>query len=143
MPNSYRCPFKLIFKLIAPPSVVKFVRLFMFLCVFVSWDRSGAFSRSSDKLLLVNGVKFILVASTCNVIFALSFLIRKLRKGSWDLFRLCPPPPPSTLCSPQLHSIRHYMANHYVKILHVLLGGANNMHPLSGGAQTEQIRILL
>ena len=47
-----------------------------------------------------------------------------------DLFRLCPP---STLCSPQLQSTCHYIVNHYVKILHVHLGVANNMHPLSWG----------
>ena len=51
-----------------------------------------------------------------------------------DLFRLSPPPPPpSTLCSPQLQSTCHYIVNHYVKILHVHLGVANNMHPLSWG----------
>ena len=55
-----------------------------------------------------------------------------------DLFRLCPP---STLCSPQLQSTCHYIVNYYVKILHVRLGVANNMRPLSwgGGAQTEKI----
>ena len=47
-----------------------------------------------------------------------------------DLFRLCPP---STLCAPQLQSTCHYIVNHYVKILHVRLGGANNMRPLSWG----------
>ena len=43
---------------------------------------------------------------------------------------------------PQLQSTCHYIVNHSVKILHVRLGGANNMHPLSlgGGAQTEQIQ---
>ena len=41
--------------------------------------------------------------------------------------------PPSTLCSPQLQSTCHYIVNHYVKILHVHLGVANNMHPLSWG----------
>ena len=54
-------------------------------------------------------------------------------------------PPPSTLCAPQLQSTCHYIVNHYVKILHVRLGGANNMRPLSwgggGGAQTEKIQI--
>ena len=47
-----------------------------------------------------------------------------------------------TLCAPQLQSTCQYIVNHYVKILHVRLGGANNMHPLSwggGGAQTEKI----
>ena len=48
-----------------------------------------------------------------------------------DLFRLCPPP--STLCSTQLQSTCHYIVNHHVKIWHVRLGGANNMHPLSWG----------
>ena len=47
-----------------------------------------------------------------------------------DLFRLCPP---STLCAPQLQSTCHYIVNHYVKLLHVRLGGANNMRPLSWG----------
>ena len=48
-----------------------------------------------------------------------------------DLFHLCPPP--STLCAPQLQSTCHYIVNHYVKILQVRLGGANNMRPLSWG----------
>ena len=34
---------------------------------------------------------------------------------------------------PQLQSTCHYMVNFYVKIWHVRLGGANNMHPLSWG----------
>ena len=56
-------------------------------------------------------------------------------KGCLDLFRLCPPPPPSTICSTQIQSTCHYMVNHYVKIWHVRRGegGANNMHPLSWG----------
>ena len=37
-----------------------------------------------------------------------------------------PPPPP-------LQSTCHYIANHYVKIWHMRLGGANNMCPLSCG----------
>ena len=56
-----------------------------------------------------------------------------------DLFRLCPPPP-STLCSPQLQSTCHYIVNHYGKILHVHLGVANNKLSWGGGgAQTEKI----
>ena len=38
-------------------------------------------------------------------------------------FPFVPPPPPSTLCAPQLQSTCHYIVNHYVKILHVRLGG--------------------
>ena len=34
---------------------------------------------------------------------------------------------------PQLQSTCHYIVNHYVDILHVRLGGANNMRPLSWG----------
>ena len=49
-----------------------------------------------------------------------------------------PPPPPSTLCSPQLQSKCHYIVHHYVKILHVHLGGANNMHPLSWGGHKRK-----
>ena len=56
-----------------------------------------------------------------------SFLIFKT-----GIFSVCAPPP-STLCSPQLQSTCHYIVNHHVKIWHVLLGGANNMHPLSWG----------
>ena len=50
-----------------------------------------------------------------------------------DIFRLCPPPPPppSTLCTRQLQSTCHYMLNLHVKIWHVRLEGANNVHPLS------------
>ena len=45
----------------------------------------------------------------------------------------------SKLCSPITeHVLSH--DNHYVKIMHMLLGGANNMHPLSLGTQTEKIR---
>ena len=42
-------------------------------------------------------------------------------------------PPPSTLCAPQLQSTCNYKINHYGKILHVRLGGANIMRPLSWG----------
>ena len=61
-------------------------------------------------------------------------------------FPFVPPPPPSTLCAPQLQSTCHYIGNHYVKILHVHLGDANNMRPLSwggGGAQTEKIQLFM
>ena len=59
-----------------------------------------------------------------------------------DLFRLCPPP--STLCAPQLQSTCHYIVNHYVKILHVRLGGANKMRPLSwGGHKRKRSKIPL
>ena len=51
--------------------------------------------------------------------------------GKRQLFSVCAPP--STLCSPQLQSTCHYIVNHYVNILHVHLGVANNMHPLSWG----------
>ena len=34
---------------------------------------------------------------------------------------------------PQWQSTCHYIVNHYVKIMHVRLGVANNMHPLSWG----------
>ena len=54
----------------------------------------------------------------------------------WDLFRLCP----QYVMLPPLQSTCLYIVNHNVKIWHVHLGGANNMHPLSwGGAQTEKI----
>ena len=59
-----------------------------------------------------------------------------------DLFRLCPP---SKLCSPQSQSTCHYIVNHYVKILHVHLGVANNMHPLSwggGGYKRKRSKLL-
>ena len=42
--------------------------------------------------------------------------------------------PFSTAVNPQQQT------NQYVKILHVRLGVANNMHPLSWGAQTEKIQ---
>ena len=53
-----------------------------------------------------------------------------LHKGNLGSF---PFVPPSTLCAPQLQSTCHYIVNYYVKILHVRLGGANNMRPLSWG----------
>ena len=61
-------------------------------------------------------------------------------KNFW-VFSVCVPqyvllsPPP-----PQLQSTCLCKVNHYVKIWHVRLVGANNMHPLSWwGAQTEKI----
>ena len=58
------------------------------------------------------------------------------------MFSVCspPPPPPSTLCPSPLQSTCHYIVNHHVKILHVRLGGANNMRPLSWRAQTENLQ---
>ena len=41
--------------------------------------------------------------------------------------------PPVRFCSPQLQHTRDYMVKYYVKIMHVLLGVANNMNPLIGG----------
>ena len=38
---------------------------------------------------------------------------------------------PQYFLRPQLQSTRHYIVTHYVKIWHVRLGVANNMHPLS------------
>ena len=49
----------------------------------------------------------------------------------WIFFRLCPQY--VLRLRPQLKSTCHYTVNHYVKILHVLLGGSNNIRPLSGG----------
>ena len=46
--------------------------------------------------------------------------------GTIRIFSFCAP---STLRSPQLQSTCHYIVNDYVKILHVRLGDANNMHP--------------
>ena len=37
---------------------------------------------------------------------------------------------PITLCAPHLQSTYHYTVRHYVKVWHVRLGVANNMHPL-------------
>ena len=45
----------------------------------------------------------------------------------------------STLCDPQLQNTCHYIVNQYVKYYTCVLGGANNMRPLSWGAQTEKI----
>ena len=66
-----------------------------------------------------------------------------------DVFRLCSPPPPSRLCPPppsrlcppQLQSTCPYIVNHYVKMWHLRLGAANDVHPLSLGAQTEKIQL--
>ena len=41
------------------------------------------------------------------------FFVRFHYKQNSDLFRLCPPPPPSTLCAPQLQSRCHYIVNHH------------------------------
>ena len=50
--------------------------------------------------------------------------------------------PPSTLCAPQFQCTCRYIVNQYVRIWHVPLGGANDMRPLSWGAQTQKIRFL-
>ena len=53
---------------------------------------------------------------------------------------------PQYVMRPQLQSTCHYILNYSVKILHVRLGGANNMRPLSwggGGAQTEKIQAFI
>ena len=42
------------------------------------------------------------------------------------------------LCATQLKSTCHYIVNHNVKILHVRLGGANNMRPLSWGGHKRK-----
>ena len=47
--------------------------------------------------------------------------------------RYAPPPPP-------LQCTFHYRVIHYVKKLHVRLGVANNMHPLSGGGGHKRKR---
>ena len=44
-----------------------------------------------------------------------------------------PPPPPTPPPVTQLQSTCHYTVNRYVKIWHVHLGCANNIHPLSWG----------
>ena len=62
------------------------------------------------------------------------FLVAFRRSGrSFGSIPFVPPPPSSTLCSRQLQSSCHYIVNYFVKIWHVHLGVANNMHPLSGG----------
>ena len=51
-----------------------------------------------------------------------------------------PPPPPQYLMQPPppLQSKCHYIVNLYVKIWHVRLRGANNMHLLSLGGTNEK-----
>ena len=44
---------------------------------------------------------------------------------------------------PQLQSTGRYIIKHSVKILHVRLGGANNMRPLSWGTQNQNEKIFL
>ena len=56
-------------------------------------------------------------------------------KKNSDLF--CP----STLCVPHLKSSFHCITYHFIKLWHVRLGVANNMHSLSSVVQTEMIRI--
>ena len=55
------------------------------------------------------------------------------QKGIVPFFGSFPFVPPQYVMLPQLQSTCHYIVNHYVKILHVHLGVANNMHPLSWG----------
>ena len=64
------------------------------------------------------------------------FIYRDLLLSGYFAFA----PPPSTLCAPQLQNTCHYIVNHYVKVWHVRLGGANNMRPLSrgGGGGTNE-----
>ena len=54
------------------------------------------------------------------------------------IFSVCAPPPQYVMLL-QLQSTCHYLVNDYVKIWHVCLGCANNMHPLSweGGGGTN------
>ena len=61
----------------------------------------------------------------------------------YRIFSVCAPPPPSTLCAPQLQSTCHYIVNHFLKIWHVRLGGANNMRPLNWGGTNVQDPIYL
>ena len=53
--------------------------------------------------------------------------------------------PPQYVMRPKLQNTCDYIVNLHVKIWHVCLGGANNMHPLSWGwgAQTEKIPIFV
>ena len=51
------------------------------------------------------------------------------------IFSVCAP---QYVMLPQLQSTFHYIVNHYVKILHVHLGVANNMHPLSWGGHKRK-----
>ena len=62
------------------------------------------------------------------------FNLKGLKNG---IFSVCAP---CTLFSPQLQSTCYYMLKRYVKIWHVRLGGANNMHPPSWEEQTEMIQ---
>ena len=58
------------------------------------------------------------------------------------IFSVCAPPPQYVM-HPQLQSTGHYIINHYIKIWHVRLRVANNIHPLSwggGDGVTEKIR---
>ena len=50
--------------------------------------------------------------------------------------RLCKPPPPP----PPLEGTWHSTVIHFVKIWHVFLEGATNMHPLKLGAQVGNFR---
>ena len=52
------------------------------------------------------------------------------------IFFVCaPPPPPTTLYAPPSYRARvtTWLVSYYVKIVHVLLGSANYMSPLSWG----------
>ena len=61
------------------------------------------------------------------------FREKGIKSASRSLFLYIAGSGGSTLCSPQLQSTCPYIVNHYVKIWHVHLEGANNMQPLSWG----------
>ena len=57
-----------------------------------------------------------------------------------DLFRLCPPPPPQYVMRPPVTEHVPLHSKSLCKNMARASGGANNMRPLSWGAQTEKIR---
>ena len=75
--------------------------------------------------------------------FKLSKSVINVKNGFNNFIGSFPFVPPSTLCSPQLQSTCHYIVNHNLKIWHVRLEGANNMHSLSLGGTKGKDPILL
>ena len=86
-------------------------------------------TRCANELLKLNVIKFDMPLGIFRTKGHI-FLVEKLTYLALGSF---PFVPPQYECAPQLQTTCHYIVNYYVEILHVRLGVANNMRPLSWG----------